>query len=85
MLIDELRDLLLEANVNLRVVDRMSLNEIEPDLSPRKAAEIKERKEALYNQSLELMTAFLKKHATADNVIFIPASKAGIERTSLNG
>jgi hypothetical protein len=85
MLIDELRDLLFEVNVNLRVMDRLSLNEIEPDLSSRQEAEIRERKESLYNQSIELMKDFLKKIEAVGNIPFCPAIRVKIERTSLNG
>ena len=60
MRIDKLADLLLSIGIAVRVLNRWSITEIEPDLAPRLAIEMKEKKASLYKETVAEIADFLK-------------------------
>jgi len=51
---------MLEVGLAVRVLNRWSLTEIEPDLSPQKAEEIRSMKAELYRRTVAEIAGFLK-------------------------
>ena len=60
MRISELGDLMLDVGIAVRVLNRWSLTEVEPDLSLRQAEEIRAMKAELYRNTVTEIADFLK-------------------------
>ena len=60
MRISKLGDLMLDVGIAVRVLNRWSLTEVEPDLSPRQAEEIRAMKAELYRNTVTEIAGFLK-------------------------
>jgi len=60
MRISKLGDLMLDVGIAVRVLNRWSLTEVEPDLSPRQAEEIRAMKAELYRNTVTEIADFLK-------------------------
>jgi hypothetical protein len=51
---------MLDVGIAVRVLNRWSLTEVEPDLSPRQAEEIRTMKAELYRNTVTEIAGFLK-------------------------
>jgi len=60
MRVSKLGDLMLDVGIAVRVLNRWSLTEVEPDLSPRQAEEIRAMKAELYRNTVTEIAGFLK-------------------------
>jgi len=60
MRISKLGDLMLDVGIAVRVLNRWSLTEVEPDLSPKQAEEIRAMKAELYSNTVAEIAGFLK-------------------------
>ncbi|MGO9138460.1 MAG: hypothetical protein ACLP9S_10920 [Syntrophales bacterium] len=60
MRVSELGDLMLDVGIAVRVLNRWSLTEVEPDLSPKQAEEIRAMKAELYHNTVAEIAGFLK-------------------------
>ena len=60
MRVSKLGDLMLDVGIAVRVLNRWSLTEVEPDLSPKQAEEIKAMKAELYRNTVTEIVGFLK-------------------------
>jgi len=61
MRVSKLGDLVLDCRIAVRVLNRWSLTELEPDLSPRQAEEIRAMKAELYRNTVTEIAGFLKE------------------------
>ena len=60
MRVSKLGDLMLDVGIAVRVLNRWSLTEVEPDLSPKQAEEIRAMKAELYRNTVTEIAGFLK-------------------------
>ena len=60
MRVSKLGDLMLDVGIAVRVLNRWSLTEVEPDLSPKQAEEIRAMKVELYRNTVTEIAGFLK-------------------------
>ena len=60
MRVSKLGDLMLDVRIAVRVLNRWSLTEVEPDLSLRQAEEIRAMKAELYRNTVTEIAGFLK-------------------------
>ena len=60
MRVSKLGDLMLDVGIAVRVLNRWSLTEVEPDLSLRQAEEIRAMKVELYRNTVTEIADFLK-------------------------
>ena len=60
MRVSKLGDLMLDVGIAVRVLNRWSLTEVEPDLSLRQAEEIRAMKAELYRNTVTEIAGFLK-------------------------
>ena len=60
MRVSKLGDLMLDVGIAVRVLNRWSLTEVEPDLSLRQAEEIRAMKAELYRNTVTEIADFLK-------------------------
>ena len=60
MRVSKLGDLMLDVGIAVRVLNRWSLTEVEPDLSPKQAEEIRAMKAELYRNTVTEIVGFLK-------------------------
>jgi hypothetical protein len=60
MRVSKLGDLMLDVGIAVRVLNRWSLTEVEPDLSPKQAEKIRAMKAELYRNTVTEIADFLK-------------------------